>query len=133
MKKIIVTVAAVLSLFSSCTPQYDENSYCVREDAQLACLLKRCCKAAYDVHSWMSEDGMCIEYECCWEYVPTTLRAKYESGATLSVYEMEAVIASLEDSPSFIDTLAEFDEFIDLDYYRNGIEWFSPTYGYEEA
>lgn len=127
MKKIIVTVAAALSLLSSCTPKYDESLYCVGEDMQLASFLKRCCNTAYEVHEWMAEDGMCAEYECCWEYVPATLRAKYESGATLSVYEMVTVIASLENSPSFMDTLAEFDEFIDLDYYLEyGIEWFIP-------
>lgn len=133
MKKLFVTVAAVLTLFASCTPEYDESLKCEREDVYLAQFLKRCCDAAYNTHSWMAEDGCCDYYDCCWEYVMPTLRAKYESGATLTVEEMEAIIASLEHSPSFIDTLAEYGEFVDLDYYREyGIEWFSPDYGREE-
>lgn len=134
MKKIFVSVALVMMVFTSCTEKYDEFPTGKYDNPELRSFLEPCCKVAYELHKWMAEgENMCQEYDCCWEYVSTALRAKYESGATLTIEEMEAILADLEKSPSFIDTLAEFDEFIDLDYYREyGIEWFSPNYGYED-
>ncbi len=119
MKKFFCLLA-LLPLFS-CSNDFEEA-----EDTGIRPFLTRCIAAAYSVHNWMQEEGMCDEYECCWEFVPEALRQKYESGATLSVAEMESVITGLEHSPSFIDTLAEFDEFVELDYYREyGLDWFT--------
>ena len=72
----------------------------------------------------MSENNLCCEYECCWEFVPTALRIKYEKGESLSIEELEEIISSLQSSPSYWDTLDESDAFFELDYYRrHGISW----------
>lgn len=132
MKKYFIPVALFMMSLTSCSEDYLQEQE-TTENSEIRPFLENCLQAAYLTHEWMSEEGSCEEYECCWEYVPAVLRAKYEDGATLTIDEMESVISYLETSPSFIDTLAEYDEFVDLDYYREyGIEWFDPNYGYTE-
>ncbi len=40
---------------------------------------------------------------------------------------MEDIITGIESSPSYLDTLDEYDAFVDLYYYKKyGKEWFEP-------
>lgn len=133
MRKLFISVAVILSTaFVSCDDaKYDKDFMTVEmseENADERYFLERCVRTAFLVHDWMSEEeNLCSYYDCCWEYVPKTLRDKYENNLPLSVNELNEIISWLETSPSFMDTLAEYDEFIDLDYFREfGIGWFNP-------
>ena len=132
MKKSLIIAALLAPFFVSCA-QYDDaedvEQNVEQYDPMEVELLQRCADAAYHTHMFLTDMELCGEC-CCWEYVSAPLREKYESGSPLTVPELRAVMAGLESAPSFIDTLAEYDEFVDLDcFYRYGAEWFSEDYG----
>ena len=136
MKHIIFLIT--IFLFFSCSKDYEEyiQEYIPEvesQDVDLNYYLDKALEAAYSTHQWMSEEGCCIENDCCWEYVDTILRAKYESGERLSTEEKEEIIKGIESSPSYLDTLDEYDEFYSLYCYKHfGPEYFIPYIDEEE-
>ena len=116
MKNLIYLIS-LIALFS-CSNDYEEITV-NDEYSEYSCLLDNAIDIAYKTHLWMSEEDMCSEYECCWEYVSQQLRIKYENGETLTIKEKEEIIKGIESSPSYLDTLDETDQFYELYYYNH--------------
>lgn len=110
MKKLFIFASLLLGI--SCSDYYEIPQE--PEDPELVKYLDAAIAITYETHLWMSEEGSCEEYECCWEYVPTELRYKYENNEHLTVKEKEDIVRFIESSPSFLDTIGEGDEFYHL-------------------
>lgn len=109
---------SVLALFS-CSKDYEEFiPQFTPEEVEYSSYLDAAIAITYETHLWMSEEGECQELECCWEYVSTELRYKYENNEYLSIKEKEDIIKYIESSPSFLDTIGEGDEFYHLWCYQ---------------
>lgn len=123
MKNLIICLISLIAI--SCSKDYEE--YIPEpepQDFDLHHYLDDAIKVAYDTHLWMSEEGECQELKCCWCYVPKYLQDKYEHGDNLTIEEKELIIAGIESSPSFLDTIGEGDEFYHLWCYQE----YGPSY-----
>ncbi len=131
MKKVIFILSMVA--LASCTNMYEDwEGEFQTEDVEIKPFLMDCCKIAYETHKWLSEEQLCHTEEqlCAWEFVPDVIRSKYEGGGVLSVEEMETAISYMETCPSFWDTIAESDAFVNLDLYRQyGMKYFEGESG----